>query len=101
MRGRGGSSSGSSCESRPVSLSLFCSSPSVLFAALRVELEQQAEGGEAEQKGLAEPHAASGHAVDALVPVRGGKQRARLSHDVAKTQSRITFTTQRNLEFLF
>lgn len=39
----------------------------MLFAALGVELEQQAEGGEAEQEGLREPHAASGHAVNALV----------------------------------
>lgn len=53
-RGRG-SLSGSSCWT------------SVLFAALGVELEQQAEGGEAEQQGLREPHAASGHAVNALV----------------------------------
>lgn len=54
-RRRRGSLSGSSCWT------------SVLFAALWVELEQQAEGGEAEQQGLREPHAASGHAVDALV----------------------------------
>lgn len=44
---------------------------SVLFAALGVELEQQAEGGKAEQEGLCEPHAAGGCTVDALVPVDG------------------------------
>lgn len=47
---------------------------SVLFAALGVELEQHPEGGEAEQEGLSEPHAARGHAVNALVSVKGSGQ---------------------------
>lgn len=47
--------------------------PLVLFAAFGVELEQQPEGGEAEQQGLCEPHAACGHVVDALVSVKGSR----------------------------
>lgn len=46
---------------------------SVLFAVLGVELEQQPEGGEAEQEGLYEPHAAGGCTVDALVSVKERK----------------------------
>lgn len=48
----------------------------MLLAALRVELEQQAEGGEAEQEGLGEPHAASGHAVNALGSVGAGARKS-------------------------
>lgn len=40
---------------------------SVLFGALGVVLEEQAEGGEAKQKGLDKPQAASGRAVDTFV----------------------------------
>lgn len=53
---------------------------SVLLAALRVELEQQAEGGEAEQEGLGEPHAASGHAVNALGSVKQRRGRVSDTH---------------------
>lgn len=55
-------------------LSVGIPSLSLQFAALGVELEQQPEGGEAEQEGLCEPHAAGGYAVDALVSVKGGKK---------------------------
>lgn len=39
----------------------------VLFAALRFVLEEESQGGEAEQEGLEEPEAACGHVVDAFV----------------------------------
>lgn len=39
----------------------------VLFAALRFVLDEEPQGGEAEQEGLEEPEAACGHAVDAFV----------------------------------
>lgn len=54
-------------------LPAWLAGPSVLFAPLGVELEQQPEGGEAEQEGLREPHAAGGCAVNALVPVEGSR----------------------------
>ena len=50
--------------------SLFCGLlrlESVLFGALGVVLEEQAERGEAEQKGLHEPQAASDRVGDAFV----------------------------------
>lgn len=40
---------------------------SVLFAALRFVLEEESQGGEAEQEGLEEPEAACGHLGDAFV----------------------------------
>lgn len=45
----------------------------VLFAALRFVLEEETQRGEAEQEGLEEPEAASGHVVDAFVT--GGTQK--------------------------
>lgn len=45
----------------------------VLFAALRFVLEEETQGRKAEQEGLEEPEAASGHVVDAFVT--GGTQK--------------------------
>lgn len=49
---------------------LFCGPrplESVLFGAFGVVLDEQAEGGEAEQKGLHHPQEASGRVADAFV----------------------------------
>lgn len=57
---------------------LFCELPllvSVVFAALRVVLKEQAEGGEAKEKGLHKPQVASGRVVDTFVTAETQKKR--------------------------
>lgn len=46
----------------------------LLFAVLRLVLEEKSEGGEAKQEGLEEPEAARGHVVDALVTAATRKE---------------------------
>lgn len=58
---------------------------SVVFGTLGVVLEEQAEGGEAEQEGLEEPQAASGRAVDTFVTAerpRGDSEHESVSKSV-------------------
>lgn len=69
---------------------------SVLFAALRVELEQQPQGGEAEQEGLGEPHATSGHAVNALVSVQGNGQEEGRRHKTSRNRGTYYIFSNKN-----
>lgn len=73
----------------------------MLLAALRVEPEQQAEGGEAEQEGLGEPHAASGHAVNALVSVKERRGRVSETHHTFTNKTLCTRARQRCKFILF
>lgn len=57
---------------------------SVVFATLGVVLKEQAEGGEAKEKGLHEPQVASGCVVDAFVTAGTQKKQLTQSFPASK-----------------